>query len=152
MTQEYEFFKDFAGVTKADLEMFKCGGKKKKMQNGNVLPNIKNNKDKLNVKPRRVNPENERPNPTLKDPSLKVQPDGRIGGGNKAEKLPGIAKPNTNIPLSKNKMKGNLYDKLRGKKPSAPNFTPSKKDPTNDHINGYGKYKPTGSRKNDRYL
>lgn len=34
MTQEYEFFKDFAGVTKADLEMFKCGGKKKKMENG----------------------------------------------------------------------------------------------------------------------
>lgn len=35
MTQEYEFFKDFAGVTKADLEMFKCGGKsKKKMQKG----------------------------------------------------------------------------------------------------------------------
>lgn len=33
MTQEYEFFKDFAGVTKADLEMFKCGGKKK-MANG----------------------------------------------------------------------------------------------------------------------
>jgi hypothetical protein len=30
MTQEYEFFKDFAGVTKADLEMFKCGGKPKK--------------------------------------------------------------------------------------------------------------------------
>ena len=37
MTQEYEFFKDFAGVTKADLEMFKCGGtakKKKKMEEG----------------------------------------------------------------------------------------------------------------------
>lgn len=34
MTQEYEFFKDFAGVTKADLEIFKCGGKKKKMAEG----------------------------------------------------------------------------------------------------------------------
>ena len=36
MTQEYEFYKDFAGVTKEDLEMFKCGGKskKKKMENG----------------------------------------------------------------------------------------------------------------------
>ena len=34
MTQEYEFFKDFAGVTEADLEMFKCGGKKKKMEIG----------------------------------------------------------------------------------------------------------------------
>lgn len=30
MTQEYEFFKDFAGVTDADLEMFKCGGKSSK--------------------------------------------------------------------------------------------------------------------------
>lgn len=42
MTQEYEFFKDFAGVTKADLEMFKCGGKKKKItkaQNGNKTNN-----------------------------------------------------------------------------------------------------------------
>lgn len=39
MTQEYEFFKDFAGVTKADLEMFKCGGKKKvaKDQNGELI-------------------------------------------------------------------------------------------------------------------
>lgn len=34
MTQEYEFFKDFAGVTKADLEMFKCGGKKMKVKKG----------------------------------------------------------------------------------------------------------------------
>ena len=37
MTQEYEFFKNFAGVTEADLEMFKCGGKskmKKKAQKG----------------------------------------------------------------------------------------------------------------------
>ena len=32
MTQEYEFFKDFAGVTKADLEMFKCGGGMKKVK------------------------------------------------------------------------------------------------------------------------
>lgn len=40
MTQEYEFFKDFAGVTKADLEMFKCGGKskmKKKAEGGTKL-------------------------------------------------------------------------------------------------------------------
>lgn len=39
MTQEYEFFKDFAGVTKADLEMFKCGGKSKvkKGQDGEVI-------------------------------------------------------------------------------------------------------------------
>lgn len=40
MTQEYEFFKDFAGVTKADLEMFKCGGgmkKKVKKENGGPL-------------------------------------------------------------------------------------------------------------------
>ena len=40
MTQEYEFFKDFAGVTKEDLEMFKCGGKskmKKKAQGGTKL-------------------------------------------------------------------------------------------------------------------
>ena len=37
MTQEYEFFKDFAGVTKADLEMFKCGGKPKKNQGGGAL-------------------------------------------------------------------------------------------------------------------
>ena len=34
MTQEFEFFKDFAGVTKADLEMFKCGGKKKMAEGG----------------------------------------------------------------------------------------------------------------------
>lgn len=41
MTQEYEFFKDFAGVTKADLEMFKCGGKSskkvKKMEEGDLV-------------------------------------------------------------------------------------------------------------------
>ena len=39
MTQEYEFFKDFAGVTKADLEMFKCGGKPKvkKGQDGEAI-------------------------------------------------------------------------------------------------------------------
>lgn len=39
MTQEYEFFKDFAGVTESDLEMFKCGGgmKKSKKENGGPL-------------------------------------------------------------------------------------------------------------------
>jgi hypothetical protein len=43
MTQEYEFFKDFAGVTKSDLEMFRCGGKsKKKMQKGGTTPRNKN--------------------------------------------------------------------------------------------------------------
>ena len=37
MTQEYEFFKDFAGVTKEDLEQLKCGGRMKKKQSGGEL-------------------------------------------------------------------------------------------------------------------
>ena len=49
MTQEYEFFKDFAGVTKEDLEMFKCGGKSskkvKKMEPGGNV-----NKKKVQTK------------------------------------------------------------------------------------------------------
>ena len=32
MNNEYEFFKQFAGVTESDLQMYKCGGKSKKVQ------------------------------------------------------------------------------------------------------------------------
>ena len=53
MTQEYEFFKDFAGVTKADLEMFKCGGKsKKKMQKGGKTKEKNDTIIYRNVEPR----------------------------------------------------------------------------------------------------
>ena len=46
MTQEYEFFKDFAGVTKEDLEQLKCGGRmKKKAEEGTKLQKNKPKKD-----------------------------------------------------------------------------------------------------------
>ena len=32
MNNEYEFFKQFAGVTESDLQMYKCGGKSKKVK------------------------------------------------------------------------------------------------------------------------
>lgn len=32
MNNEYEFFKQFAGVTEEDLQAYKCGGKTKKVQ------------------------------------------------------------------------------------------------------------------------
>ena len=38
MTEEYNFFKDFAGVTESDLEALKCGGKMKaKKDQGGAL-------------------------------------------------------------------------------------------------------------------
>ena len=50
MTQEYEFFKDFAGVTKADLEMFKCGGKSKvKKGQGGVKTEAKRSKPQTTI-------------------------------------------------------------------------------------------------------
>ena len=57
MTQEYEFFKDFAGVTKADLEMFKCGGgmKKKKMEAGGTTEMKNKKKNTTNTSPVRRN-------------------------------------------------------------------------------------------------
>lgn len=42
MTQEYEFFKDFAGVTKEDLEYLKCGGHMKKVKKGQDGETIRN--------------------------------------------------------------------------------------------------------------
>lgn len=32
MNSEYEFFKQFAGVTEEDLRAYKCGGKTKKVK------------------------------------------------------------------------------------------------------------------------
>ena len=32
MNNEYEFFKQFAGVTEEDLQAYKCGGKTKKVK------------------------------------------------------------------------------------------------------------------------
>lgn len=32
MNNEYEFFKQFAGVTEEDLQVYKCGGKTKKVK------------------------------------------------------------------------------------------------------------------------
>ena len=55
MTQEYEFFKDFAGVTKADLEMFKCGGKKRKMEAGGTAEMKNKKKNTTNTPPVRRN-------------------------------------------------------------------------------------------------
>lgn len=62
MTQEYEFFKDFAGVTKADLEMFKCGGKKKKMAEGAKVDTKKANQPGVKTKKDKIWDENEEAN------------------------------------------------------------------------------------------
>lgn len=63
----YEFASNIAGITDADLAMYKCGGKTKKMQNGGK--EVKNKQPQGQRRPRLYDSHDNDNSPTLKQPN-----------------------------------------------------------------------------------
>ena len=132
MNNEYEFFKQFAGVTESDLQVYKCGGKSKKVKKGcgggcafklkgeegtklapnktNPLSNknnggLKNPSDYMHEKSHIIPPKNNMPNRTLPNKNQKGPKDlpKKNSSTDSFKKLPYKDSP-IKSPESKNKL------------------------------------------------